>query len=238
VSAEAGAPQRGPDPAAALPRSGAFTLAGPAGPLACLLDYPSHDRGTRAAIFLHPHPQYGGTMHSKVVYRAARAARDAGMPTLRCNFRGVGGSAGAFDGGRGEAEDAEGALRFLAQRFPGRRLVAGGFSFGAWVAVRVGNAMPAVDALVSIGTPTTVYGVDYLAAVAKPILFVQGTADPIGPIAVVEAAAQHLGGIARLVRIEGADHLFTGREPQVYAAVREFLRAADDGPGAKGGGVE
>jgi alpha/beta superfamily hydrolase len=177
-------------------------------------------------------------MHSKVVYRAARAARDSGIPTLRLDFRGVGGSAGAFDGGRGEAEDAESAFSFLAERFPGRRLVAGGYSFGAWVGVRVGNAMPAVDTLIAIGTPTTVYGVDYLATVAKPILFVQGTADPIGPIAAVEAAAQKLGARARVVRIEGANHLFAGREDEVYAAVREFLLALDHSASAAGGAVE
>jgi pimeloyl-ACP methyl ester carboxylesterase len=78
--------------------------------------------------------------------------------------------------------------------------------------------------------------VDYLAAVGKPILFVHGTADPIGPIAAVDAAARELGTRAQLARVEGAEHLFTRREDQVYAAVREFLLARDQG--ADKGAVE
>jgi len=204
-----------------------LTFDGPAGPLAALLDLPAADRGTHAALFCHPHPQYGGTMHSKVVYRAARAARDLGIPTLRFNFRGTGGSAGTFDDGRGEAEDARSALDFLSERFPGRALIAGGYSFGSWVAMRVGAADERVSALIGIGTATTVFGTEFLQAIAKPALFVQGTADRLGPIAELEAALAARAGAApartRIASIEGAEHLFIGHETEVYAAVREFL---------------
>jgi alpha/beta superfamily hydrolase len=166
-------------------------------------------------------------MHSKVVYRAARAARDLGIPTLRFNFRGTGGSAGTFDEGHGEAEDARAALDFLSQRFPGRALIAGGYSFGSWVAIRVGAADDRVTALIAIGTATTVFGTDFLQSIAKPALFVQGTADQFGPIAELEAALAGVAGAAaarpRIVRIEGAEHLFIGHETEVYAAVWEFL---------------
>jgi alpha/beta superfamily hydrolase len=205
-----------------------LTIPGPAGPLAALLDLPAADRGTHAALFCHPHPEYGGTMHNKVVYRAARAARDQGIPTLRFNFRGVGGradrSAGIYDGGRGEADDARSALAFLAERFPGRGLIAGGFSFGAWVAVRVGAADERVAGLIAIGTATAIFGSDFLGAVAKPALFVQGTEDRFGPIVDLAAALATLpAGVARMARVEGAEHLFTGHEGEVYAAVRAFL---------------
>jgi uncharacterized protein len=206
-----------------------LALRGPQGPLAALLDLPdpargATDRGTHAALVCHPHPQYGGTMHNKVVYRAARAARDLGIPTLRFNFRGVGGSAGTFDEGQGEADDARAALDFLRERFPDRALIAGGYSFGAWVAVRVAAAEPDIAALIAIGTATRVFGTDFLAPIAKPSLFVQGTADAVGPIAELEAAVGRLpAGVARVVRVEGAEHLFRGHEGQVYAAVRAFL---------------
>jgi alpha/beta superfamily hydrolase len=171
-------------------------------------------------------------MHSKVVYRAARATRDVGMPTLRFNFRGVGRSAGAFDGGIGEAEDVRAALDRLAIICPDRPLVAGGFSFGAWLSVAVGAADPRVAALISIGTPISIYGSDHLSAVQKPILFVHGSSDPFCPSAELDAAARRLPESVRVVRIEGAGHLLTGREEEVYDAVREFLRDSldrDDG---------
>ena len=213
-----------------------LTLPGPAGPLAALLDLPAADRGTHAALFCHPHPQYGGTMHSKVVYRIARAARDLGIPTLRFNFRGAGGSAGTFDDGRGEAEDARAALDFLSQRFPGRELIAGGYSFGSWVALRVGADDDRVTTLVAIGFPTTVFGTEVVRAIAKPALVVQGGADRLGPIAELEAAlAESPAGAAgrtRVTSIDGAEHLFTGHELEVYAAVREFLAEHILGPTA------
>jgi len=204
-----------------------LTIPGPAGPLAALLDLPAADCGTHAALFCHPHPQYGGTMHNKVVYRAARAARDLGIPTLRFNFRGTSGSAGTFDGGRGEAEDARSALGYLSERFPGRALIAGGYSFGSWVAIRVGAVDERVTGLVAIGTATTAFGTDFLDAIAKPALFVQGAADRLGPIAELEAALAaspaRAAGRTRIVPIVGAEHLFTGHEMEVYGAVREFL---------------
>ena len=208
---------------APVPLQHAAWIAGPAGPLEALCDRPAVDCGTHAALLCHPHPQYGGTMHSKVVYRAARAARDVGLPALRFNFRGAGRSAGAFDAGRGEADDVRAALDRLATAYPGRRLVAGGFSFGAWMAVAAGADDPRVAALVSIGTPIAIYGSAHLGRVTKPILFVHGSEDPFGAAAEIEAIAAALPA-ARAVRVAGAGHLFAGQEGAVAVAVAGFLR--------------
>lgn len=206
-------------------------IQGPAGPLEALLDLPATNGTTLAAVFCHPHPQHGGTMHNKVVYAAASAARDLGMPVLRFNFRGVGGSAGSFDSGRGETEDMRAALEYLAGIYPGRPLVAGGFSFGAWVAASAGGADDRVAALVSIGTPIGIYGATYLREITKPALFVQATADEFGPVEELAEVVRAYRGPARLVRVEGTGHLFSARTDQVYAAVRQFLHEmiGDDG---------
>lgn len=216
----------GPRPGPHLARSPlphAAWIQGPAGPLEALLDQPAVDCGTHAALICHPHPQVGGTMHSKVVYRAARAARDQGLPVLRFNFRGAGRSAGTFDQGCGEAADVRAALDWLAAAYPGRALVAGGFSFGAWMAATAGAGDPRVAALVSIATPIAIYGTAHLAGIAKPILFVHGSADPFGAAAEIAAIAATLPA-ARLVRVAGAGHLFTRQEQEVAAAVGSFLR--------------
>ena len=67
---------------------------GPAGHLEALLEEPEDRDPRHAALVCHPHPQHGGTMHNKVVYRIARGLRRAGAVVLRFNYRGVNLSAG------------------------------------------------------------------------------------------------------------------------------------------------
>src|SRR5204863_9374884 len=132
---------------------------GPAGRLECLLDEPpaartvgddglvseGHGSGLRAAaVFAHPHTEYGGTMHTKVVYQAAKALSRIGCAVLRFNFRGAGASAGSFSNGVGERDDFTAALDFMHDRYTSAPLWAGGMSFGAWVAMTVGASDPRV----------------------------------------------------------------------------------------------
>src|ERR671912_2736589 len=113
-------------------------IPGPMGPLEARLDLPG-GQPRAVAVFAHPHPQYGGTMHTKALYQAAKAVTRIGVAALRFNFRGVGLSAGTFDEGEGERADFEAALGFAAERFPGLPMWAAGMSFGSWVALTAGG---------------------------------------------------------------------------------------------------
>src|SRR4029450_11599455 len=88
------------------------------GQLEAILKEPGGTTTRGAALVLHPHPLGGGTMHNKVIFRAASALLAAGLITLRFNFRGVGQSTGTHDEGRGERDDAKVALDYLAERYP------------------------------------------------------------------------------------------------------------------------
>src|SRR6185312_15026017 len=103
------------------------------GQLEAILKEPRSGPPAAVALVLHPHPLGGGTMHNKVVFRAASALNDAGLTTLRINFRGVGQSTGEHDEGRGELEDVRAGLQYLAETFPGQAITLCGFSFGARV---------------------------------------------------------------------------------------------------------
>src|ERR687897_939431 len=107
-------------------------IVGPAGRLEVLLDQPAAT-ARAAAVFAHPHPLYGGTMHTKAVFQAAKALARIGVAVLRFNFRGVGRSAGSFDAGPGEMEDYRAGLDFVEDRYAGLPLWAAGMSFGSWV---------------------------------------------------------------------------------------------------------
>src|SRR5256885_15976889 len=96
-------------------------------------------------------------MHNKVVFRAAAALNDAGLITLRINFRGVGQSTGEHDEGRGEREDVRAGLDYLAANCPGQEITLCGFSFGARVGLEVGIADDRVTRMIAIGTPVDKY---------------------------------------------------------------------------------
>src|SRR5580693_5918767 len=111
-----------------------FFLEGPAGRLEAILWTPATTVPPQlAAVVCHPHPLFGGTMHNKVVYQAAKTMHRFGLPVARFNFRGVGLSEGQHDNGQGEMEDVQTVLDFLAQEYSGMPLLVAGFSFGSWV---------------------------------------------------------------------------------------------------------
>ncbi|HKR01877.1 MAG TPA: alpha/beta fold hydrolase, partial [Pyrinomonadaceae bacterium] len=154
----------------------------PHGRLEAILKEPRGESARGVALVLHPHPLGGGTMHNKVVFRAASALNDAGLTTLRINFRGVGGSTGEHDEGRGEAEDVRAALDYLTGRYEGKPVTLAGFSFGARVGMEVGLRDPRVRWLISIGTPVDKYDFSFLKECPKPILFVHGDHDEFGGV--------------------------------------------------------
>jgi alpha/beta superfamily hydrolase len=208
-------------------------LRGPVGRLEAVLDTPgrSGDDGPpkAAVVFAHPHPQFGGTMHTKAVYQGAKGLTRIGCAVLRFNFRGVGRSEGVFDGGRGEQADFAAAVDYMAARYPGTRLWAAGFSFGAWVALESGAVDDRVGVLIGIAPPvaTSVSGMDYtfpntLASV-KPKFFVQGEADEVCPIEAMWAFYGQLHEPKELVVVDRADHLFEGLTQEVGEALEDLL---------------
>jgi uncharacterized protein len=215
-------------------------LIGPAGFLEALLDGPessgSGSRPIRAAVvFAHPHPQFGGTMHTKVVYRGAKGLARIGCVVLRFNFRGVGRSEGAFDQGEGEKEDFKAALDYMAAHYPGTPLWAAGFSFGAWVALEVGATDDRVSALIGIAPPvaTSISGHNYTfentLASTKPKFFVQGESDEVCPLEGMWTFYGKLEEPKELVVVDAADHLFEGKAEEVGDALEDLL---SDFPGA------
>lgn len=185
-----------------------LTLPGPVGPLEALLRFPPHPAG--AAVVAHPHPLFGGTMHTKVVHRAAKVLADRfHLAALRFNFRGVGASEGSYDDGRGETDDLVSAVRFVRERHPGGPLVLAGFSFGSLCAARAATVVRP-DVLLLIGVPFDRWPEEEASALeGQNVVWVQGEDDQFGPGRfALETAARH--GFRATV-VPGADHFFTGR---------------------------
>jgi alpha/beta superfamily hydrolase len=184
------------------------------------------------AVVCHPHPLYGGTMHTKAVYRVAQALNEAGLVALRFNFRGVGASTGSYEEGIGERDDVVAALDWLEEHYPGLPMVAGGFSFGSKVGLTVGVDDARVDGLIGLGLPieNPSYDFSFLGETTKPVLVVQGENDEFGSGEAVQRVLSTLGSHVTLVRIAGADHYFTSSLDELRAAVRGYFQS---GPGAR-----
>jgi uncharacterized protein len=213
-------------------------IAGPLGPLEALLDEPTAGRsvsadglvhaspedGLRAAVVLgHPHTAYGGTMHTKVVYQAAKALCRIGCAVLRFNFRGAGRSVGVFDGGPGEMDDFRAALDFMHQRHPSARLWTGGMSFGAWIGMTIGAEDPRVSTLLGICPPLAHHSFEAVRTSEKPKFFIQGERDELCPLKDMRAFYSQAAEPKELVVIDGADHLFDGKVTEVAEAIEDLL---------------
>jgi uncharacterized protein len=199
-------------------------LEGPVGRLEAILWTPTSPASPLlAALVCHPHPLFGGTMHNKVVYNAAKTLDALGIPTLRFNFRGAGLSTGEHDKGRGEQGDAQAVLGFLAAQFPGIPLLVAGFSFGSFVGLRVGCPDARVAELIGLGIPVNSTDFSFLQECPKPKLFVHGSDDQFGARKKVEDTVAALPGENRLVMIENADHFFAGHLDEFNAAITAWL---------------
>jgi len=202
-----------------------FFLAGPAGRLEALLNAGAAD-APYCAVVCHPHPLFGGTMHTKVVYHAMKALNSFGLPVLRFNFRGVGLSDGEHAKGRGEVEDARAALNWLDQEFH-RPIIFAGFSFGAATGLRAAYDDPRVAGLIALGPPLAVegrlYNYDFLKDCAKPKLFVAGANDQYSSRADLKTLYDALPGPKVLAVVEGGDHFFAGHLPELQAAIQSWV---------------
>jgi hypothetical protein len=185
-------------------------LDGPAGRLEALLEEPDGDEPVEAALVCHPHPQHGGTMHNKVVYRIARGLRRAGAVVLRFNYRGVNLSEGIYDHGEGELEDARVALTLLRQRYPDLPVTLAGFSFGSRIALKLACGGEPARRVIAVGFPTVYKDRDYLDHCVVPRIFVQSTLDQFGPGEDLKAVVAALPEPKKLIFIEARDHFFAG----------------------------
>ena len=180
------------------------------------------------ALVLHPHPLGGGTMHNKVVFRAAGALNDAGLITLRINFRGVGQSTGEHDEGQGELEDVKAGLEYLAQNYPDRPVTLCGFSFGARVGLEVGIADERVRRLISIGTPVDKYDFSFVTSTGKPILFVHGDKDEFGDLKRLRNLVDRLKASddveVELRVIKDCGHFFEGHLAELKQAITDWSK--------------
>jgi len=196
------------------------------GELEAILKEPS---GTRrgVGVVCHPHPLGGGTMHNKVVFRAAAGLVDAGLTTLRFNFRGVGSSTGEHDVAAevaGGVQDVKDAVNYMAGEYPGEDMTLAGFSFGTRTGMQAGVDDDRIKRLISIGTPVDKYkDFDFLAAVKKPILFIHGDRDEFCTVESLRSLTDRIPH-AEVVIFQNCGHFFDEHLNDLRDTVRSWVK--------------
>jgi alpha/beta superfamily hydrolase len=181
----------------------------------------------KAGVVCHPHPLYGGSMQNNVVYAGVQALVESGWTSLRFNFRGVGQSTGSFDEGRGEQDDLADAIQACWARGD-TRVVAIGYSFGAWVASFAWKKIkgPGVEPLILVAPPASFMSFDGLDPDTEIGLMICGEHDEIGPPDLAREFGAKLASPVEPVVVKGADHFFSGYEPVLTDLLAEYLQSS------------
>jgi alpha/beta superfamily hydrolase len=165
----------------------------------------------RAVVICHPHPLYGGSMHSPVPLAIAKELSDEASGRVaweRFNFRGVGASDGSYDDGRGEVDDTRAVIEHLRRAAPGAPVSVCGHSFGAWVGLRAAAAVgTAVDRVLLVAPSTRIFafGDGPIPFAGHKTIFI-GSEDPFCDVDEARALAGQLGAELRV--FDGFDHHF------------------------------
>ncbi|MHC8312910.1 alpha/beta hydrolase [Pseudomonas sp. GT1P32] len=186
---------------------------GPVGQLEALYLDIEQPRGI--ALICHPNPVQGGTMLNKVVSTLQRTARDAGLITLRFNYRGVGASEGSHDMGTGEVDDAQAAAEWLRAKHPDLPLTLFGFSFGGFVAASLGGRLEAqgeqLKHLFMVAAAVTrLNGYDLL-PVNCPLTLIQPETDEVIDPQAVYDWSEKLDRPHELLKVAECGHFFHGK---------------------------
>ena len=206
------------------PGEQAITISGPAGEIEALLNKPTHNSQRKAvAIICHPHPLHGGSMNNKVVYTIGKAFNNIGVPSIRFNFRGVGKSAGVFANTIGETDDTLAVIAFARQIYPDHQIWLSGFSFGAYVSLRVTQSYN-VDQLITVAPAVNLYDLHDYRPTDCPWLLIQGADDEIVPVEAVENWISTLEPRPKLQLLENTGHFFHGKLLELREQIEDHLR--------------
>ena len=206
----------------AYPGEHPLSLLGKVGTLEAILTVPELINTPYVAFLGHPHSLQGGTMNNKVVTTLARTFKDLGIPSLRFNFRGVGGSAGVYDEGVGESEDMLALVRAWQQEQPSALFIFAGFSFGSYVAYRTA-AQCVHQLLITIAPPVHHYDYNEFHPAPNPWVIIQGEEDEVVPPALVFDFARLHNPELQVLRFANTTHFFHGKLIELKTQLAHYL---------------
>jgi uncharacterized protein len=180
-----------------------------------LMEKKSHDRGV---VICHPHPLMGGSMHNNVVDSIREAFAAEKYSTLRFNFRGVGGSSGVYDEGRGEQTDILAACKYLLNSGI-LQISFAGYSYGSWVGSKIieREANPFM-ACIFISPPINYFDFNFEKLKNKINLIICGNEDQFCDIKLLKKRFKNMD--TNVTIISDADHFYSFKEKELVNTLR------------------
>jgi alpha/beta superfamily hydrolase len=178
--------------------------------------------GENGVVISHPHPQMGGSMNNNVLEALVEVFFENNFSTLRFNFRGVGRSEGIYDNGAGEQEDLFAAVTFLANEGK-KKIVLAGYSFGAWITVRMLNRRRDFSDVVLVSPPIDFLDFDWSGLTGRIGLMICGDRDQFCPLESLKRLADDIQ--CRLEIVRGADHFYFMKEQGLKDRIDAYLKS-------------
>ena len=198
------------------------SIPGPAGMLEGRVDCAVGDEALGIAVICHPHPLYGGSMHNKVVHTLAKSFAESNYTAVRFNFRGVGGSAGSYDEGIGETDDAMAVIDWGYKQQPDMPVILAGVSFGSFVALQAA-VKTQTKALITVAPPVRMFDFESLQDIDCPWLLIQGDEDEVVDINSVINWVRTLQHPPQMEIINGSSHFFHGKLIELRSICEDFI---------------
>lgn len=176
-----------------------------------------------AAVICHPHPLYGGTMNNKVVHTLAKSLAENNYTAVRFNFRGVGGSAGIYDEGRGEVDDVLAVADWILAQQDATPIILAGFSFGSFVALQAAIKVHTM-ALITVSPPVRMFDFSKLEGIDCPWQLIQGDEDEVVDIKSVINWIDTLNHPPVMEIVKGSSHFFHGKLIELRQICNEFVQ--------------
>ena len=199
------------------------TIPGPVGVLEGRVDCTASGEPQGCAVICHPHALFGVSMHNKVAHTLAKSFADCNYTAVRFNFRGIGGSAGSYDEGIGETDDAMAVVDWVMKQQADMPVILAGFSFGSFVALKAATKTQ-TKALITVAPPVRMFDFENLQAIDCPWLLIQGDEDEVVDINSVINWVRTLQRPPQMEIINDCSHFFHGKLIDLRSICEEFIQ--------------
>ncbi len=175
------------------------------------------------AVIAPPHPYYGGSMDSPVLNETAYSFYRLKHASLRFNFKGVGASQGQMtDSTQSAVEDYRAAVTQILLTCPDHeKVIAGGYSYGSYVAFRTALEDPRIEKLLLIAPPVRLMDFTALEDIRLETHVIAAGRDDYAPLPKVKDLVNRNLEHVHLHVIEMADHFFSRGLGEIGRLVRE-----------------